>query len=199
MHEVRKYEIYRQLCFLPFPLRKLSSAFGLTAKISWYPHYFNTEENLHYVGSIPNVTYYGVDDMSFGEKTDFREWYESHLSVLFDNRRVMEAYCQDDVTVLREACQVFRHECLQVGNIQILKKPLQSRPRAIKYCANIFINGLHSFDSYWWLFGQRQIQPESADMAGIQRKAGRVMNNARLKRSRVQTASTASIECGWLL
>jgi len=30
--------------FLPFPLRRLPEAFGLTVAKSWYPHYFNTEE-----------------------------------------------------------------------------------------------------------------------------------------------------------
>jgi hypothetical protein len=41
------------ICFLPFPLRKLSGAFGLTASKSWYLHYFNTTENPDYVGQIP--------------------------------------------------------------------------------------------------------------------------------------------------
>ena len=41
--------------FLPCPLRKLPEAFGLQASKSWYPHYFNTEENLDYVGSIPDI------------------------------------------------------------------------------------------------------------------------------------------------
>ena len=31
---------------LPFPLRKLPGAFGLTASKSWYPNLFNTKENL---------------------------------------------------------------------------------------------------------------------------------------------------------
>ena len=42
------------ISFLPFPLRKLSSAFGLTASKGWYPHYFNTQENLDLVCSIPD-------------------------------------------------------------------------------------------------------------------------------------------------
>jgi hypothetical protein len=50
------------ICFLPVPLRKLSSAFGLTASKSWYPHYFNSMENLDYVGQIPEREYYGVKD-----------------------------------------------------------------------------------------------------------------------------------------
>ena len=73
------------VCFLPFPLRKLSSAFGLTASKSCYPHYFNTEENLNYVGSRPDVSYYGVDEISDVEKTEFLEWYEGKRSVIFDN------------------------------------------------------------------------------------------------------------------
>jgi len=49
--------------FLPLPLRKLPGAFGLTASKSWFAHLFNTEENLDYVGPIPNVSYYGANDM----------------------------------------------------------------------------------------------------------------------------------------
>ena len=44
--------------FLPCPLRKLPEAFGLSASKSWYPHYFNTRENLNYVGPIHDMTYY---------------------------------------------------------------------------------------------------------------------------------------------
>jgi len=43
--------------FLLCSLRKLPEAFGLTASKSWYPHYFNTEENLECVGPIPDVSY----------------------------------------------------------------------------------------------------------------------------------------------
>jgi len=35
--------------FLSCALRKLPEAFGLSASKSWYPHYFNTWENLNYV------------------------------------------------------------------------------------------------------------------------------------------------------
>ena len=37
---------------------------------------------------------------------------------MFDNRRVLETYCQDDVTVLRQECRVFRREFFQFGNIE---------------------------------------------------------------------------------
>jgi hypothetical protein len=41
-------------------------AFGLTATISWDPHYFNTEENLDYVDTITDVSYYDANEMSAG-------------------------------------------------------------------------------------------------------------------------------------
>ena len=104
--------------FLPFPLRRLPEAFGLTSSKSWYPHYFNTEENLDYIGPPPDVSYYGVNEMGEGERSEFLEWYEKQESP-FDNRRVLEQYCQDDVTVLRQACRVFRREFMQIGNLDV--------------------------------------------------------------------------------
>jgi hypothetical protein len=41
--------------YLPMPLRKLPEAFGLTSSKSCFPHYFNTEANLDYVGPIPDI------------------------------------------------------------------------------------------------------------------------------------------------
>jgi len=49
--------------FLPCALRKLPEAFGLSASKSWYPNYFNTQVNLNYIGPIPDMAYYGVNEM----------------------------------------------------------------------------------------------------------------------------------------
>jgi len=105
--------------FLPFALRKLPEAFGLSASKSWYPHYFNTRENIIYVGPIPDMTYYGVDGMREEERKEFLVWYENQRSETFDNRHVLESYSQDEVTVLRQACRVFRREFMQTGHIDV--------------------------------------------------------------------------------
>jgi hypothetical protein len=76
------------ICFLPFPLRKLSGAFGLTPSKSWYPHYFNSMENLDYVCHIPKPSDYGVEEMSVGERTEFLAWCEEQKSVVFKKRQV---------------------------------------------------------------------------------------------------------------
>jgi len=105
--------------FLRCPLRKPPEAFGLTASKSRYPHYFNTEENLDYVGPIPDVSYYGMNEMSEAEMRNFLASYECQTDVVFDNWRVLEAYCQDDATVLLQACRVFWREFMQIGNIEV--------------------------------------------------------------------------------
>ena len=97
------------------PLPKLPEAFGLQTSKSLFPHLFNTKANLDYVGPIPDIKYYGADEMSEDERREFMDWYNKEKVKVFDNRRVLEQYCQDDITVLRKACRVFRSELLEIG------------------------------------------------------------------------------------
>jgi len=105
--------------FLPFTLRKLPDTIGLSASKSWYPHYFNTEENQVYVGPIPDISYYGVKEMSEQKGKEFLVWYENRIFEPLKNRWVLETLCQDDVTVLRQVCLVFRREFMHIGIIEV--------------------------------------------------------------------------------
>ena len=51
------------LNYLPLAIRKLSDSFGLTTEKSWYPHIFNTAENMTLLGPTPDISYYVVDQM----------------------------------------------------------------------------------------------------------------------------------------
>jgi len=44
-------------------------------------------------------------------------WYDAQKDKVFDNRRVLEQYSQDDVTVLRQAFQLFRRDFMEVGHV----------------------------------------------------------------------------------
>ena len=111
-------EFSDSMSFLLFPLGRLPEAFDVTVAKSWYPHYFNTEDNIDYIGPLPDVSYYVVNEMGEGERNEFLEWYGTQEPP-FDNRRMLEQYCQDDVTVLRLACRVFRREFIQIGNLDV--------------------------------------------------------------------------------
>jgi hypothetical protein len=57
--------------------------------------------------------------MGEGERNEFLAWYESQEESIYDIRQALESYSQDDVTVLRHACRVFRREFMHVGNIEV--------------------------------------------------------------------------------
>jgi len=83
-------------------------------------HYFNTEEKLNYVSLLPDVSCFSVNEISEEERKEFLVWYNNHKSETFDIKLELQTYCQADVTVLRQACRVFRPEFMQLCNIELL-------------------------------------------------------------------------------
>jgi hypothetical protein len=71
--------------FLPCALAKMHAAFGLTElKKGYFPHFFNTTENQHYVGPYPDPQYYNPDDMSIANRKAFFTWYKQQKDKTFD-------------------------------------------------------------------------------------------------------------------
>jgi len=104
------------------------------------PHYWNTKTNLDYVGPIPHIKYFGADDMSEAERKDFLSWYNEQKDLVFDNRRVLEQYFQDDVTVLRQASQIFRRDFIEFGNIKVFLEAVTIESACSKVLQKKFIN-----------------------------------------------------------
>jgi hypothetical protein len=57
--------------------------------------------------------------MSETKRTEFLVWYEEKKPKRFDNKCVLESYCWVNVTVLWQACQIFRREFMAIGNIDV--------------------------------------------------------------------------------
>jgi hypothetical protein len=70
---VEHLEFRDSLNFVPMGLRAMSKAFDLRCRKGYYPHFFNTDQNLNYVGPVPEPRYYGVDFMSGEERVQFLE------------------------------------------------------------------------------------------------------------------------------
>jgi hypothetical protein len=68
---------------------------------------------------MPDIWYYDVDTMSNSERQELLEWYEGQNGTTFDNKHMLESYCQDEVTVLLHACQIFGRNFLEIGNIEM--------------------------------------------------------------------------------
>ena len=71
---------------------------------------------------------------------------------VFDNKRVLEAYSQDEVSVLREACSVFRSEFIQIGNIHVFVQSVTIASACNKLTRKRFLKpntiGLIPWDGY---------------------------------------------------
>lgn len=61
---VEKIRIIHSLNFVASPLSAFPKTFGLEKlEKGHFPHFFNTTENQNHVGSMPDVSFYGVDTM----------------------------------------------------------------------------------------------------------------------------------------
>ena len=57
----------------------------------------------------------------------------------FDNKLVLENYCQDDVTVLRQAYQIFRREFMEIDNIEVFLQSFTITPACRKVLRKRFL------------------------------------------------------------
>ncbi len=117
--------------FLPFPLSSLPKSFqlaedrpgGVSTEYSkgFFPHLFNRVENETYVGPFPSKELYGYSDMNPTTSSKFCKWYEEQISKypnhMFDFKKELIAYCQNDVAILRLACLKFRELVEQMSGI----------------------------------------------------------------------------------
>jgi len=59
---------------------------------------------------------------------------------VFDNRHMLRRCCQEEVTVLREACRTFRRHFLQIGNVEVFLQSMNIASACNKTFRNISSN-----------------------------------------------------------
>jgi hypothetical protein len=70
---VQNLDFWDSINFLPISLKSMTISFYLTCKMRYYTHFFNTTNNLDYVGPYPEPK---PEYISGDERTLFLEWYE---------------------------------------------------------------------------------------------------------------------------
>jgi hypothetical protein len=90
------------LNFIQLPLSQFPKAFNIAGSKGYFPHYFNTAANEHYVGDIPDVGFYGADLMKPREREVFLNWHreQSAAGYVFEMRSEIIKYCRADVNIL---------------------------------------------------------------------------------------------------
>lgn len=98
------------LSFLTMPLSVFPKTFGLKELAKgFFPHLFNTRNNVGYVGMIPEAHYFIPSGMSTKGRRAFMTWYESvkHTTDWDFDHEILK-YCTSDVDILRRGCLSFR-------------------------------------------------------------------------------------------
>ena len=98
------------LNFLPMPVSKFPKTLGLTKLTKGYfPHFFNTEANQHYMGPLPDAKYYDPDGMKPEAREAFYKWYNTQCEkqVIFNMEEELLKYCRSDVDILKRCCLNF--------------------------------------------------------------------------------------------
>ncbi len=113
-------KIMDSLNFLPMKLSALPKAFGLNElKKGWFPHFFNTRDNQHFVDPYPEPKYYGHDFMSINEREELLTWHRTKTDEEFDFRKEILDYCRSDVDILRQACLKFRQLLMSSTGVEV--------------------------------------------------------------------------------
>ena len=110
--------------FIQSRLADFPKTFGLTEmKKGYFPHFFNTPENQNYVGPIPDVKYYGAEQMMAGDRKKFLKWHQNKTNenYVFKFKKELEDYCRSDVDILRRSMLKFREDFITIANIDPLQ------------------------------------------------------------------------------
>lgn len=106
-----RYSFIDSLNFFNIGLAKLPKMFSLENNCKgYYPHAFNTAENLDYVGPLPDIKFFWPDNLKCEDREKLLKWHavEVNKNIIFNNRVELLKYCIEDVTILRKACLKFR-------------------------------------------------------------------------------------------
>ena len=136
--QIEKFKIrfIDSINFIQSRLADFPKTFGLTEmKKGYFPHFFNVPENQDYVGPIPDIKYYGPDQMMSDNRKKFLKWHQDRINenYVFNFRKELEDYCRSDVDILRRSMLKFRKDFIIIANID----PLQYITIA-SVCMNVY-------------------------------------------------------------
>ena len=109
--------------FINLPLHLLPKSFDFHNELQkgFFPHYLNTRDNLNFTSNhLPDMKYFGVEEMSEYERKRFTNWYQSESlkylndpKMIYDLQGEMVKYCYDDCFVLASAFSGFNKSMIR--------------------------------------------------------------------------------------
>ncbi len=95
--------------FFNEPLKNLSKTYDIDTLKGYFPHHFNIPKNQNYIGTIPDVKYFGINNMMPDDYKIFKPWYDMQKDIIdWSFKKEMVTYCRADVVLLSKAVLKFR-------------------------------------------------------------------------------------------
>ena len=132
------------LNFIPMALARFPKTFGQDELCKGYfPHYFNKDENQHYVGPIPCQDDYGVSTMKPEAREKFMAWHQEQVenNYVFDFQEEILKYCRSDVDILAECCKMYREmfrKATDTTHDETGLDPFDSATTIASYCMQVY-------------------------------------------------------------
>ena len=100
----KKFNFKDSLSFLNMPLDEFTKTFNFQElKKGWFPHKFNTPENLEYEGTIPDLDYYEPQHMKSSKKEALKKWHAEQVlkGDVWNTWNEMPDYCKSDLKLMK--------------------------------------------------------------------------------------------------
>lgn len=100
---------------------------NLRIRKGYFPHKFNTSENQEYVGPLPDISYYGIENIKLGSGAkkfasglELQRWHEEESkNGPWDFQKELEKYCLQDVVGLAALLVVYMETSIPKGGIPL--------------------------------------------------------------------------------
>ena len=107
------------ISYLLQSLKSLPKTFGFKELVEKgeFPHNFALEENLEYIGKLPPIEAYGIDNMTPESSAALRQWHYQNKDNNFNFKEEMINYCKKDVQVLMLAIMTLKNLFFKITNL----------------------------------------------------------------------------------
>ena len=127
-------------------LEDVPKTFGLDEtqfKKGFYPYKFNTKENWNYEGEMPDIKYFDPCSMKTNKRMEFFKWWydKKKSNYIWKHKKETKEYCDSDVDILLQGCNVYSQEGYDLVGID----PLEKKTIA-SWVMDIYLKNFYDFD-----------------------------------------------------
>ena len=145
-----KIRFLDSLNFLTMKLESFPKTVGIKElKKGFYPYWFNSIENMDYIGDMPERKLFTPNKMSSKKRKEFNDWYDDKVknNYVWNHREETKGYCISDVNILRRSCEIFRRLYIEIADIDPFRYTTIASVCMAIYRANYIVPDYN--DMYW--------------------------------------------------